>query len=319
MREINIGTVDLNLLRVFDAIYRERNLTRAGSFLCLTQSATSHALGRLRKLFDDELFVRAPQGLLPTPRALQLAGPIADAVAAVQRALQAANGFDPRDARMRLRMAMTNYASWMLLPRIAQRIEREAPGVDIETVHAGIELVRERLDAGLLDMAIAPAGEHPERFGMQYLLTQDYVCVTRRDHPLIHETLTLDQFLGLNHVQAAASAEQRSIVDRLLAAHGLRRRVAVKVPSLVGVANLLTGSQMLCTLPRMLAQELCDRWPLQLLELPLDGAIADYHLLWSAREDESSAQQWLRTTVVDCCREVANTLPPLPARWGAAD
>ncbi|OVZ59307.1 hypothetical protein CDO44_11875 [Pigmentiphaga sp. NML080357] len=304
MREINIATVDWNLLRVFDAIFRERNLTRAGNFLCLTQSATSHALGRLRNLFDDELFLRAPQGLTPTPRAMELAGPIAEAVASVRRAVEAANGFDPGSANIQLRIGMTDYASWVLLPRLVQRLENEAPGIDIETVHAGLEDARERLDAGLLDLAIVPAGDHPSRFNMQHLLAQDYVSVAMRDHPLIPGELTMEIFLEARHVLVSASTEQRSIVDKVLASRGEKRRVAVKVPFLAGIANLLTESKMLCTLPRTLAEELAARWPLQLHELPFEGAVAHYHALWNSRDENIPAHRWLRQLVFDCCREL---------------
>ncbi|WP_159595391.1 LysR family transcriptional regulator [Hydrogenophaga sp. BPS33] len=305
MREINITTVDMNLLRVFDVIYRERNLTRAGSFLCLTQSATSHALGRLRVLFDDELFVRAPHGLTPTPRAVQLSGLISPAVAAVQQALNAANGFDPETATMQLRISLTDYASSVLLPRLVHRLEREAPGIDIETSHAGPEEARDRLDTGQLDLAVVANGDHPTRFSLQHLFSEDYVCVAMHDHPLIEGGLTMPAFLQMRHVLVSAGTEQRSIVDRVLAAHGQRRRVAVKVPFLAGIANLLTGSEMLCTLPRTLADELCTRWPLRQFELPFDGVVAHYHALWSQRDDDSPAHKWLRALVAECCEGIS--------------
>jgi DNA-binding transcriptional LysR family regulator len=303
MRSLNFSAVDLNLLRVFDAIYRERHLTRAGTVLCLSQPATSHALARLRTLFEDELFVRTTRGLEPTPRATELAAPISEAVEAVQRAIASANGFDPANARMRLRVGLTDFASWVILPTMVTRLRRDAPGIDLHTVHVTIEAARDLLDRGQLDLAIVASAEHPARFVARHALTEPFVCLLARNHPAIGATLDEQAFLAAEHILVAASEDQRSIVDRMLAERDLRRRIAVTVPFLMGVPKIVASSAMLCTVPLSLARELSNYPNLRWLPLPFDRVIVDYFALWSARDESIASHRWLRELTLQCCRE----------------
>jgi DNA-binding transcriptional LysR family regulator len=309
MRTVNLASLDLNLLRVFDAIYRERHLTRAGVRLCLTQPAMSHALARLRATFDDELFVRSTRGLEPTPRADQIATPIAEAIDAVQRALASVAHFEPQTARMRVRVGLTDYGSWVVLPRLGLSLERQAPGIDLETVHVNVESARDLLDRGQLDLAIVASGEHPPRFGSRLAMSERYVCVAAADHPEIGDTLTEEVFLSCSHVLVSPSSEQRSIVDRLLAARGKQRHVRLQVPFLMGVPRLVAHSRLLCTVPEHLAGELAAAHGLRTFELPFEGAVVDYHAVWHARDETSAANRWLRDQVLACCAAIARPEP----------
>ena len=303
MRKLSFSAIDLNLLRVFDAIYRERHLTRAGLLLCLSQPAASHALGRLRTMFEDDLFLRTPRGLEPTPRAMELSVPIAEAVEAFQRVIAGANGFDPANARMRLRIGLTDFASWVILPTMVTRLRADAPGIDLQTAHVTIEAARDLLDRGQLDLAIVASAEHPARFVARHALTEPFVCLLARDHPAIGETLDEQAFLAAEHILVAASEGQRSIVDRLLAERDLRRRIAVTVPFLMGVPKIVASSAMLCTIPLSLARELSNYPNLRWLPLPFDRVRVDYFALWSSRDESHTSHSWLRELTLQCCRD----------------
>ena len=314
MRKLSLSAIDLNLLRVFDAIYRERHLTRAGSLLCLSQSAASHALGRLRAMFEDELFLRTTRGLEPTPRAMELSVPIAEAVEAFQRVIAGANGFDPANARMRMRIGLTDFASWVILPTMVTRLRADAPGIDLQTAHVTIEAARDLLDRGQLDLAIVASAEHPARFVARHALTEPFVCLLARDHPAIGKTLDEQAFLAAEHILVAASEGQRSFVDRLLAERDLRRRIAVTVPFLMGVPKIVASSAMLCTIPLSLARELSNYPNLRWLPLPFDRVRVDYFALWSSRDESHTSHSWLRELTLQCCREWETNEPVAPKR-----
>lgn len=298
MREVNFKNVDLNLLRVFDAVYRERHLTRAGQYLCLTQPAMSHALARLRTLFGDELFLRTARGMEPTPGAEQIAGPISEAIGAVQRLLQGTTRFDPLAARMTFRIGVTDHTSAVVLPPLLERLRGQAPGIDIQASHVNVESARELLDEGLLHLAVVGSGDHPPRFDVRHLLREPLVCMGAHDHPELEKPLTLQRFAALDHIVVSPSASHRSLIDQLLASHNLRRRTVLSIPFLTAVPQLVAHSRLACVVPRNLVERLapygCFRWQ----PVPLEGAYFDFFALWHSRETLTPSHEWLRSQVL---------------------
>src|SRR6202051_2415999 len=177
-----LGAIDLNLLVVFDAIMRERSVTRAGQRLGLSQPAISHALTRLRHMLKDELFVRSPYGMVPTPRAELLATPIRIALDGLQQSLEPVQ-FEPAKATTTFRIAVDNYAAIVLVARVAMQVAKEAPGVTLDFRPSGTLNVPELLDRSELHLAIGPPGAHGERFSVRRLLQDQFVVVHRKDHP----------------------------------------------------------------------------------------------------------------------------------------
>ena len=298
MREVNFQTIDLNLLRVFDAVYRERHLTRAGQCLCLTQPAMSHALARLRSLFGDELFLRTARGMEPTPGADVLAGPISEAIQAVQRLMHGTAGFEPTQARMVFRIGVTDHTSAIVLPALLDRLREQAPGIDVQASHVNVESAREMLDDGALHVAVVGSGEHPPRFEVRHLLREPLVCMGAHDHPQLVEPLTLQRFASLEHIVVSPSATHRSLIDMLLASRNLRRRTVLSIPFLTAVPKLVANSARVCVLPRNLVLELSAFGRFRWLPVPLEGACFDYFAIWHTRESQTPAHQWLCNQVL---------------------
>src|SRR3954451_15501983 len=177
-----LGAIDLNLLVVFDAIMRDRSVTRAGQRLGLSQPAMSHALTRLRHMLKDELFVRSPNGMTPTPRAEDLATPIRIALDGLQQSLEPIQ-FEPLKATMTFRIAVDNYAAIVLVAPIAAHVASVAPGVRLDFRPSGTLNVLEQLDRSELHLAIGPPGVQGERFSHRRLLQDQFVVVYRKGHP----------------------------------------------------------------------------------------------------------------------------------------
>src|SRR5260221_9382431 len=178
---MNWGAFDLNLLIVFDAVMQERSVTRAGQRIGLSQPAMSHALGRLRHMLKDELFIRAPDGMVPTPRAEALAQPLRNALSEMQLALEPA-AFDPAASDRGFVVVVNNYSAVVLTPALVTAAAAAAPGVRLDLRPRGTLDVVERLDRGDLDLAVGSLENPGERFATETLLEDPYVTVMRRGH-----------------------------------------------------------------------------------------------------------------------------------------
>src|ERR1700741_3502874 len=232
---VELGAIDLNLLVVFDALMQERNVTRAGHRLGLSQPAMSHALTRLRHMLKDDLFVRSPKGMLPTPRAEQLALPIRTALDGLQHSLEPTQ-FVPSKATRSFRIAVDNYSAVVLVGPMAGRITKTAPGVTLEFRPSGTLNVPDLLDRGELDVAIGPFPEQGERFSRLSLLEDDFVLVLRKAHPAAGaRALTMEKFAALSYLSISSVAYATDFIDHALARRRLTRRIRLRAPFLSAV------------------------------------------------------------------------------------
>src|SRR3984893_17796968 len=222
---MNWGAFDLNLLIVFDAVMQERNVTRAGDRIGLSQPAVSHALSRLRHMLKDGLFIRTPEGMLPTPRAEQLAEPLRRALNDMQLALEP-ESFVPSEASRRFEVAANNYAAVVLAP--AARIEgvATAPEIRLDLRPSGLRDMPALLDRGEHDLAIGTFDDVGERFARAPLLEDSFVVAMRRDHPALRRELTAEALARLPYLEISSSGEDSHFVDQWLDARGLGRNVA---------------------------------------------------------------------------------------------
>lgn len=300
---MNLARVDLNLLVVFDAVLAERSATRAGQRLGLTQPAISNALARLRRLLGDELFVRGSEGMRPTPRALELAVPVRQALVQLQDALEPA-AFIPAEARRTFNLSMTDYTASLILPPLAQRLAATAPGVDLRLRPNTNVNAAALLDGNEIDFAIGGFPDHPARFRSLTLFEDSYVCAMRRGHPLARAALTLEEFVAAKHLLVTLTAEATGIVDRVLEGRGLRRRVAMTINQFL-LAPLIVGhSDLIITLARRTAEGCAAVYGLHLVAVPLELPPARVMLLWHERLSRHPAHEWLRATLVDICRRI---------------
>ena len=302
MFEMNWGAFDLNLLIVFDAVMQERNVTRAGSRIGLSQPAMSHALNRLRHMLKDELFVRTPEGMVPTPRAEMLARPLRSALSEMQLALEPV-AFDPAASDRRFTLAVNNYAAVVLAPPLVAAVSAAAPAVRLDLLPSGTLDVLDRLDRGALDLMLGNIDSPGERFAAAPLLEDPFVMVMRRGHPASQGKLSAPAFAALPHLEISSSREDTGFVDHWLAKRGLERRVGLRAPYL-SAATILVQSDLVATLSRRIAQEFVRNHPLQLREPPYESPYLRTIMLWHRRLERHPAHRWLRDVILS----VSNSL-----------
>lgn len=300
--DMKLATFDLNLLVVFEAILRERSVTKAAERLGLSQPAMSHALNRLRWMLKDQLFIRTPEGMLPTPRAEELAQPVRRALGELQAALEPEE-FTPEQAERRFTVAVNNYAAAVLAGPITAECAALAPNVRFSLRPSGTLDLLDLLDRGELDLAIAAVDPPAERFVSQVLVEDRYVIVMRRGHPSAHRKLDLKTFAALPHLVISSSGEDLRFVDVALAAEGYARNIALEAPYL-SAGSILTQSDMVAILGRQIAQGFRRAYPIELTDLPFTSPVVRSIMLWHRRFDNQRAHRWLRETITSVARQL---------------
>jgi DNA-binding transcriptional LysR family regulator len=300
MHQMNWRAFDLNLLVVFDGLIQERSVTRAGKRLGMSQPALSHALNRLRYLLKDQLFIRTPGGMVPTPRAEQLALPLRQALTDMQRALEP-EAFVPAQASRRFSIGINNYAAIVLAPALVSAVTGAAPHVQLDLRPSGTLDVFGLLDHGDLDVAIGMFDRIGERFTSTALLEDEFVAVMRRGHPAGRGRLTASAFGGLRHVDISSSGDDTGFIDRSLATQGSKRHIALRLPYL-SAGRVLAKSDVVATLTRRVAEALAQQAALELRELPFTSPPVRAYLLWHRRLDGQPAHRWLREVIVSVSR-----------------
>ncbi|MBB1250544.1 LysR family transcriptional regulator [Rhizobium sp. G21] len=296
---MNLHGIDLNLLVAFDAINAERNVTRAGARIGRTQPAMSAALARLRDLLKDELFVRGPSGLQPTPRAAELAEPIATALRDIQRTLDFTQDFDPSTVRTTFSLGLSGHAGSVVLPRLLAVLAARAPGVDLtvreyDSRDAAIDL----LDVGDVDLTVGIPLSASSRILNARLFQERYVCILRKNHPATGRALDTQTFLSLNHIQIAPDTDGLDVADAALATKGMRRRVALTVPQMASAPQLVASSDMLAIVMEGVVANsgFADR--LTMVDFPLPLNPVPFVMSWHRRNDAHPAQRWIRNALL---------------------
>jgi len=291
------NSFDLNLLVVFDAVVEEKNLTRAGRRLGMSQPAVSHALARLRHMLKDELFVRAPDGMHPTPRAERMVEPVRAALRDLQVTLEA-DEFEAAEAQRSFTVAANNHAARAVVPALIRRAARLAPSVVLDVRPIGLTDVLDQLDNGEVELALSTLTEGGDRFKCVGLLEDDYVALFWNEHPVVavEPELSFERFAGLPHICVTSSGDDTRFIDEALARHGLARLISAKMP-LHSLISVLVGSTALAVVPRRVATDLMLVCPVIMRALPFPSARVTLSMIWHRRLDNHSAHRWLRGTV----------------------
>lgn len=295
---MNVRDLDLNLLRVFDAVLRGRSVTAAAAQLELTQPAASNALARLRAAFGDALFLRTSQGMEPTPFARELAEPVRQALALLESALAHGPGFDPATSSRSFRFYMSDLGQIEFLPPLLERVRRVAPQVRLEAVALELEGITDALAAGSLDLAVGflPALGPPLR--RRSLFRDPYVCLFRKDHPAIGARLTRKTFVEASHALVSYRGGHR-VVEEALERAGLARRIVLRVPHFTVLPMVLERTDLILTLPRRVALVFERRGNLRSLPPPVPIAAADVAVHWHERFDADAGNRWLREQLAE--------------------
>ncbi len=299
---LNFRTLDLNLLRVFDVVMAERNLTRAAERLSLTQPAVSNALKRLRDAVGEDLLTRAPSGVKPTPRAEALWPEVRAALDHLRAAL-APGAFDPATDAASFRIAMADSTAAMFMPPLVAQIEQSQALANLRVLPLTTRDPTVMLERGDADLAI---GYFPETVahllsqGRDSLLRQarlhdsEYVCVMRRGHPLAERELTLDDYCAAHHLLVSFSGRAHGFVDQALSALGRERRIVLTVNQFFTAGRVVVGSDLLTVLPESFVEATGYGEELLVRDLPMALGPVNVEMLWHLRHDAAPEHRWLR-------------------------
>ncbi|WNG37327.1 LysR family transcriptional regulator [Archangium violaceum] len=297
-----LAQLDLNLFRVFDVIYRERNLTRAAEVLFLSQSAVSHALARLREQLDDPLFVRQGRGVTPTPLAERLAPGIQEALALLQQAVHRTRHFDARRDVGQVTLAMNDVLEPSLLPQLVSRLGERAPNVRVASVRLERAKLERDLASGRLDLAIDVA--QPTGADLHHtLLLRDTFCVVSARK----RKLDVSAYLAARHVTVSSRRTGLTLEDLVLSQRGYQREVAVRCQHYEAACRVVAGSDLLLTMPRRHAEAHKASLGIRLLPVPVELPPVDLHLYWHRQVDGDPRSQWLRTELLALAGRLLNS------------
>lgn len=306
---MNLASIDLNLLMVFDSIMSERHVTRAGHKIGMSQPAMSNALNRLRYHLKDELFVRGPDGMRPTPRALELAGPIRSALQTIETSLAPA-AFDAATASHTFKVGTNDYVVATMLPNITNQLEKIAPGINICIVPSAGRTF-DLLDIQEIDVGISAFSEIPGRFNSELLADDQYVLIMRQGHPLSKGRLSLQAYASARHMLVSTTGDAYGFVDGELHAHGLKRQVAVTINSFSTAPPLLANSDLILAAPERIAQTFSPAFRLVTRRAPIPGPpeYSTATLVWHERLANHPAHVWFRNLIIRTCLDNTDAKP----------
>ncbi|EJL81853.1 transcriptional regulator [Herbaspirillum sp. CF444] len=270
MNKINTETMDLNLIRVFLAIWDTKSLTDAGERLCLTQSAVSHALKRLRAEFDDPLFVRDGNSMVPTSSATQLQAPLRQAIGIINNAVMEYTAFDPMRTNRVFRIAMSDVSEYYYLPQLLAELERTAPLVQLEVVRLDIHSVGASLYTGDVDLAVGYLPGLKSECVNKPLLTDTFVCLVRAGHPLADRALTRANFTDLRYIYVGTEATGHQMVEHWLDESGILRKTALRLGHFTMAPEIVRQTDLAVIYPRSIAERVNRLQEFVLLELPFE-------------------------------------------------
>lgn len=299
-----VTQIDFKLLRLFDLLYTTNSVTRCADLLGQSQPTVSIGLARLRVLFNDPLFVRTPEGMVPTPRADELIVTCREALEVLRRLTDERVAFDPATAERTFRIGMSDASHVVIVPRLFSRLAEVAPKVRLEAVRID-DSTAEMLRSGQADLAFGFVPELEPGFYQQVLYSQDWVCLAGRGHPPADDVLDLDEYRSLPHVGLSAPVGHYFSLDSLLERAGIRRRIPLQVPGFLGLGSIVARTGLLATLPRDIGEEMAQAGGLRLLDCPVPIPSFDVKLHWHTRYHHDPGNAWLRRLCAEIFQRAA--------------
>ena len=326
MNEVDLSRADLNLLVLFEVVFGERHVGRAGEKLNLSPSAVSHGLGRLRRLLNDPLFLKTPKGVVPTSRALELEGPVTEILARVRKVILSAEPFDPSRVVRRFTIGAPDGSSAVFLPAFMGVIRARAPGINISIRQilprstrrigeASWDMVMSDLDSRVLDIAIIPSDEVPARFVESILYEEEFVITMRRGHPY-YDDPCLDRYCAMDHLLVSQANDDRGFIDSVLAELGRSRRVALAVPNFMFALAMVSVTDLIAALPRSLVALHAERFGLVSVDAPTPLRVFQIRAVATKAAMMDAGIAWLFETLLTSASE---TPRPRKGRAGRLD
>ncbi len=295
---MNIKNFDLNLLVVFKTLYEEKNVTKASKKIGITQPAMSNALNRLRYLIKDDLFIRGPKGMRPTPRAIDLALPVQTALNNLELSLSSIN-FNPRTTKKLFRISMSDDVAPVILPNLVDFIEKNSPSSSLcvrsEQGNEALKL----LDNNEIDFAVGRFETIGSRFGHSELFTEKYVCILSKTNPLANEEkLSIDQYLEARHLRVAPMDASLHPIDRALNQLNFERQISVRIDLITLAPLIIRNSDLILTLPSKTAQRMAKNYQFKIIELPLDLERRKTRMVWHKELTNHPTFDWLKKQIL---------------------
>ncbi len=298
----HLRMIDLNLLKTFQAIYDEQNITKAAEQLRLTQSAVSHALNRLRTHFKDELFVRTPDGMLPTSIAVDIATKVKQILVQADILFLQDTQFDPATSTRKFVIGIPEYVAFHVLESLLSRLQKEAPRMRIITTSINYMNGHSEVSSEHVDLAIGHFPPPPKFIGAEDLYTEDFVLAARKDHPLFEKPeITLQDYITANHIHFSLAGKDAGQIDMALRKLGRNRNVQITVSNYVLGLSTLKKTDLLYSGPRHITEGLAKSLGLGLRPLPFISPEITVMQLWHKRFDADKAHTWLRDLVRSIC------------------
>lgn len=288
---------DLNLLYVFEAVWRDRSVTAAAERLGLTQAAVSGSLKRLREEYDDKLFTLVGRKMEPTPLATDMAPQLLDALSLARKTRAERGRFDPSTARRMFTVRTRDVGEAVCLPRVVRALGESAPGIQLRTVFRPIPETLAGMAAGQIDLALGFVPSLETGIHRRLLFEQHYVCVMRRGHPLADKKLTAERFSQAEHLLVEYSGSGHQQLERALVNAGARNRIKVRMPQYLAAPHFVIESDLLWSVPAVLAETLALHYPLMMKPHPLDLPKFEVSVYWHDRYHRDPANKWLRDFV----------------------
>ena len=293
---MNLSDKDLNLFVVFDVIYTERNLTKSGEVLGITQPAVSNALSRLRENFNDELFVRTSKGMVPTPVAENMVNDIRQALDLIRNSISESESFNPKTANATFRISIGDTSEYRLLPQLIKNISNLAPGVDVESYLTPRLETPKELAAGNIDFAIDPPIHSDPNLRNKKIYQDDYVLVVNKKHPIAKKKkISLEDYLSLSHIHISKRASGLGHVDTTLNRLGLTRRIALRAQHFLVAPYIIDQSNLAMTTIKSFSRGR----ELKVFQLPFKITPLVLHLYWHVNKDMDPANKWMRELILN--------------------
>ncbi len=304
---MNIQSIDLNLLLVFEALMDERNVTRAAKRVGLSQPAMSNALTRLRRTFNDQLLVKTPGGMVPTPTAQTLIEPVHTALAHLRAALETKRAFNPADSNRTFHILANDYVEITLLMRLLRTLRTRAKGIKLR-FHRPRNLFEPPTSSELTESFDLAISLSPNALALdasvrsELLWEEGNVCIASNSHPVIRNKISLRQYAEAEHLAVFYKQQGQGVIDTLLAQKGFARRAVLQVPHFITVLFAVSETDLIATVPESFAKKFSKQLKLQVLALPITIPPFRLTLLWHERFHNDPAHQWMRNLLIDHCK-----------------
>ncbi|MBI1733097.1 MAG: LysR family transcriptional regulator [Gammaproteobacteria bacterium] len=285
-------------MKVFDAVMAERSITRAATRLCVSQPAISNALSRLRKLYDDPLFVRSAKGVIPTPKACEVAISIRTAIQTIEETLEASE-FRAETSHRKFTVALTDYGELYFLPHIMRRLNSDAPGIEVVCLPQPGATMAPEMKSGSVDLVWDWKKVDDPDFRADLVFEDRSYCIARHKHPYIESQITLQQFLELEHVVLRPTRSHVPMIERKLENLGLERKVVLEVSHVLVLASIVASTNLVACMPERLARLYARQLNVQLFPNPVFDDPVSVYQIWHRHFDEDAGHAWFRQLLTD--------------------